>query len=281
MPFNAFDPLEAKQALTSEVAINAMKRELKNILDSYMGWYDPFCELIQNALDSVEEKVSLGDKYQPIIRVIIDLKKNCLIVSDNGIGLTKEKYEQFLAPNFSFKSGNTRGHKGVGATYLAYGFNFIQISTKTDEFKATGRMLKAKKWLSDPNPAGNPKIQPDKDGPIDREFNRFDTGVSICVKFDNTTHPGDLSWLKATKAEQWLPILYVKTGLGSFFHNPDIIVILKVGDLEGNETVEEKKGIGYFWPHQIVNKSASLKKLQETEKNYIAARVKDSKCQPR
>jgi hypothetical protein len=54
--FAEFDPLKAKQTLDTEVAIKAMKRELMNILDSYVGWYDPFCELIQNALDAVEEK---------------------------------------------------------------------------------------------------------------------------------------------------------------------------------------------------------------------------------
>ena len=277
MLFNAFDPLEAKQVLKNEVAINAMKRELKNILDSYMGWYDPFSELIQNALDSVEEKALHSCKYQPIIRIIIDLQQNSLIVSDNGVGLTKEQYEQFLAPSFSFKSGNTRGHKGVGATYLAYGFNFIQISTKTDEFSATGRMLNARKWLSNPSPASNPKVRPDKGGALDTEFKNFDTGVSICVKFDNTTYPGDLSWLKATKAEQWLPILYVKTGLGSFFPNKNIRIKGKVIGMQGNETVKEQKGISYFWPHEITKKSASLKKLQETEKKLFSKKGKEFK----
>lgn len=42
--------------------------------------FDPLCELIQNALDSVEKRMQI-----------------------------KEEYIKFLAPNFSFKNGNTRG----------------------------------------------------------------------------------------------------------------------------------------------------------------------------
>jgi hypothetical protein len=62
--FRDFDPLAAKQSLQTEVAINAMKRELKNILDSYVGWFDPFAELIQNALDSVEQRSNLRLAHQ-------------------------------------------------------------------------------------------------------------------------------------------------------------------------------------------------------------------------
>jgi hypothetical protein len=64
--FAEFDPLKAKQTIDTEVAINAVKREIRNILDSYVGWYDPFCELIQNALDSLDERISDDDStYTP------------------------------------------------------------------------------------------------------------------------------------------------------------------------------------------------------------------------
>ena len=138
--FVPFDPLAAKQATDTEVAINALKKEIDNILSSYVGWYDPFAELIQNALDSVEERDKEDDKsYTPTIWIKIDILNNQLSVTDNGTGLDKPKFEQFLAPSFSFKSGTTRGHKGVGATYLAYGFNFMQICTISDDYAARGK----------------------------------------------------------------------------------------------------------------------------------------------
>lgn len=278
MTFPEFDPLKAKQATDSEVAIKALKRELTNILDSYVGWYDPFAELIQNALDSIDEKAAVaGPEYSPLIRIIVNIQDNSVIVTDNGTGLTKEKYEQFLAPDFSFKSGNSRGHKGVGATYLAYGYNFIQISSKTSDFSATGKMVNARNWLNDENPAGNPKVQPDMSGPHDKAFGVFESGVSVYMKFDKTTHPGDLGWIKADTAEQWRVILSIKTGLGAFFANDKVQVDLAVIDSNGNMTTKKSSGIAYYWSHQIMEKSQPLQNLRLKQEQLFAAKGKDFK----
>lgn len=131
----AFDPLWSKYNGNEEVVIMSVKREISNILNSYVGWYDPFCELIQNALDAVDKRRELNDGFEAKIHVLIDIKNNKISVTDNGIGFKEAEYLKFLAPNFSFKSGGTtRGHKGVGTTYLAYGFNYIQIATKLQIF---------------------------------------------------------------------------------------------------------------------------------------------------
>lgn len=271
-----FDPLKAKQALDNEVAINAVKREIRNILDSYVGWFDPFCELIQNALDSLEERIKeTTDDYVAKIRVIIDTYYNCVTVSDNGTGLTKEKYKQFLAPSFSFKSGRTRGHKGVGATYLAYGFNFIQISTKTADVLTTGKMIDARKWLDDENPSGNPKVQHDEDGPIDPHFNEFDQGVSICVKFDQSSQPGKLSWLNAYTAEQWFKILSLKTGIGAFFPNNSIKVEIVAIYPNGKRDKLERDKIEYLWPHNLVRKAYRFKEIKKKEEELYKKKGKD------
>jgi len=268
--FNEFDPLTSKQAIDTEVAINAMKREIQNILDSYVGWFDPFCELLQNALDSIEERISNEQNtYEPQLRIIVNLKENNVTVSDNGIGLKKEEFEQFLAPSFSFKSGNTRGHKGVGATYLAYGFNYIQIATKTPDFKVTGKMTDARNWLSDENPASNPKVIPDLSGAKDPIFDKFDRGVSVTIGFDSTTRPRELSWLRATTADQWYKILSLKTGLGAIFPNEKISSTIEVIDEKGNSTGLEFPGIGYLWPHKVVRRSKSLQELQDNERKLF------------
>lgn len=255
----SFDPLDSKFKGTTEVVAIALKKEIKNILGSYVGWFDPFSELIQNALDSIEERAKTNENgYVPTIWITIDIQQNLLVVTDNGVGLDEQKYTQFLAPNFSFKSGNTRGHKGVGATYLAYGFNYIQISTKTKDFTAVGKMQNARNWLTDENPAGNPQVQNDTDGPIDSTFNNIDQGVSICVKFDTSTNPKDLKWIVADTAESWLQILSVKTGLGSFIPNPKIRVNLRVIDKNNKTTEVSADGIEYLWPNKVVEKSETF-----------------------
>lgn len=268
MTFAPFDPLEFKNPKVTDAAVGAIKREIENILSSYVGWYDPFCELIQNALDAVEDRVGAekaagtGDAYKPKIDIRIDLDENALTVTDNGIGLDKDKFEQFLAPNFSFKppAGKTRGHKGVGATYVAYGFNYMRVSTKAPGFHASGRIIGARNWLRSNATGGSPKIEPDDSKLADTAFDGNDRGVSITVRFDDTTHPKRLDWIRADTALKWSKILAVKTGLGSIVPDKTIQVRITVV-AGGKETVSVNEGTSYLWLHETAAKKASFKEL--------------------
>lgn len=240
-----------------------------------MGWYDPVCELIQNSLDAVEARSSLEvssgslASYTPKINIIIDLDENNLTVSDIGIGLDKERFEQFLAPNFSFKSGKTRGHKGVGATYVAYGFNFMRISTKVPDFQASGRIVSARKWIKNVTAGANPKVEPISTPDIDPEFHTFDRGVSINVRFDDATHPKKLNWLKTDTAEQWYKIHLIKTGLGSV-SSDSIVITTVVVKSNGTTTTHESKGTGYLWLYHSAGKSASIREVADDRKKTFA-----------
>lgn len=259
-----FDPLNAKYDGNEAVVILSIKREINNILNSYVGWFDPLCELIQNALDSVEKRAQMQEAgYIPKLNIKIDIKNNRVSVTDNGVGFQEEEYIKFLAPNFSFKNGNTRGHKGVGATYLAYGFNYIQIATKSPDFEAVGVMKNARKWLSDPAPSGNPKVEPDKNAVIDPVFHDFDRGVSITVNYDNTTYPKNLSWIGIDKAKDWLSILKVKTGLGAINENKQIQVDVIVEDKKGDISKAASEGIEYLEIQSFGVKSQNYTDIQQ------------------
>jgi hypothetical protein len=269
LSFTPFDPLAFKTSQVNEAALSSLKREIENILSSYVGWYDPFCELIQNSLDAVEARAAYeksagtGSSYEPKIDILIDLDKNLLSVTDNGIGLDKEKFEQFLAPNLSFKSGNTRGHKGVGATYVAYGFNYIRVSTKVPGFEASGRILNARSWLkSNSAAAANPKVEPDDSPLVDPAFAENDRGVSITVRFDETTHPRRLNWIGADKAFTWSKILSIKTGLGSIKEDATIKVNIQVV-AAGQTTSLSHMGTKYFWLHHAAAKKTTYRELQK------------------
>ena len=268
MSFSPFDPLEFKVAKGSDGALGAVKREIENILSSYVGWYDPFCELIQNALDSVEARSDLERSagtqsgYQPTIRISVDLDENSLTVTDNGIGLDKEKFEQFLAPNFSFKSGNTRGHKGVGATYVAYGFNYMRVSTRVPGFEASGRIVGARNWLKSSVTGGNPKVEPDPSRQVDLSFDSIDRGVSITVRFDENTHPKKLDWVRADNAEKWTKLLFIKTGLGSVIRDESAQIEITV-KANGKATTKTTKGTSYFWLHESAAKKARVREVEK------------------
>jgi len=85
---------------------------------------------MQNALDSVEKRFRAEKgAYDPEIWVRIDLSKNAISVTDNGIGMNDVQFRTALAPQVSFKEPPLRGSKGVGLTYLAYGFKAILLAT--------------------------------------------------------------------------------------------------------------------------------------------------------
>src|SRR6266496_3494696 len=129
-----WDPLDEHTAADTTLVAAAKRREIRNILKSYVGYYDPLCELLQNAMDAVDARgvVEPHGSYSKHIWVTIDLAVNTITVVDNGIGFDEESFKLFLSPNISFKDGrNTRGRKGVGATYLAYGFNSLALGTRT------------------------------------------------------------------------------------------------------------------------------------------------------
>ena len=52
MKLESWDPLTSGQDVDAEILFAAKKREIKNILKSYVGMYDSFSELIQNAMDA-------------------------------------------------------------------------------------------------------------------------------------------------------------------------------------------------------------------------------------
>jgi hypothetical protein len=267
MTFSPFDPLEFKSTNVNDAALGAMKREITNILSSYVGWYDPFCELIQNALDSVDARRQLeksaGDlgAYEPLVRVTVDLDANALTVTDNGIGLDQDRFQQFLAPNFSFKTGDTRGHKGVGATYVAYGFNYMRVSTKAPGFDASGRIVGARTWVTSDATGGNPKVEPDDSPLADNTFATIDRGVSITVRFDEKTQPRKLDWLGARSAEVWLEVLSIKTGFGSVREDDEIRILVDVVDEKVKSSVEQI-GTQYYWLHDHGGKSARLRDVE-------------------
>ncbi len=74
----------------------------------------------------MEEKI---EAYKQAIRINPDDAEahTNLGLAYNNLGMYKEAIE-------SFKQQENRGNKGVGSTYIGYGFNFLQIGTKNSDY---------------------------------------------------------------------------------------------------------------------------------------------------
>jgi hypothetical protein len=276
--FEAWDPLEATAGADPGILISAQRREIGNILRSYTGYYDLFSELLQNALDAVEKRLSeRGDKAEPgRVWVEIDLSENKVQVTDNGCAMSLDQMRQFLRPNFSFKSGAiTRGNKGVGATYLGYGFNSLQISSKQDGKIYSGHIENGRNWVDDSSGTiARPKIVPSKveDGP----FSAIERGTSITLRLrGENIRPRNLSWNQAITADQWLALLRIMTPVGGIYLDgttPSAVSVeVQVIDGKGNRTAASLDRPQYLYPHTIVMRSGSMTEfLAEVQKKLEA-----------
>ncbi|NVK19169.1 MAG: ATP-binding protein [Methylocystaceae bacterium] len=274
--FDNFDPLKIHDSSTIDESVVSRrhKRSIHSILHSYVGWYDPFAELIQNAIDSVEKR-SRFKEHDKRVRVIIDEAASQLTVSDNGIGLDQASFQKFLAPHESFKESGERGSKGVGATFLAYGFNYIRIDTKTKHFMASGEMEGARIWLHDENASANPEVFPTDEDYIDEAFEEFDQGASITLRFDKTTKPSKLSWPGLKDARSWFVALSVKTAIGAVSEKTNVSIVVKHIDPSGSVTEYNASRTGYMLPHVHFSKVGKYNdvfdKIAETVKKKGAA----------
>nr|WP_294790461.1 ATP-binding protein [uncultured Mucilaginibacter sp.] len=277
-PLNSWDPLDGN--MDQEMMSASAKRSITNILKSYVGTFDPFAELIQNALDAVDKKaeqlseIGLVDDYKKSIWLFINIKNNSFTIVDNGIGFKEQEFKSFLAPSISFKdSKKNRGNKGVGATYIAYGFNHLELGTKGEEFDFTGEIRDGRNWVDDfEGKVARPKI---KRKPLNNElFETLDSGTLFTLRFGGiSTRPKNLSWYQASTAEQWRYLLLTKTPLGSvnyhFTHEQKIHFHLEVIDQNGFKT-QINDFASYQYPHILINASKNLSDIRAEQEKLLS-----------
>lgn len=266
-PLEGFDPLAvaSKQAANQD---DPTKPVVLNVLNSYTGFYDLFSELIQNALDATQAKARVTKVgYQPRIGILIDMKARRVRVVDNGVGMNLDQFKFCLAPNVTYKRGaGLRGNKGVGATYLAYGFSFIRLQTKQGGVTIAANLLGGRKWAEDiSGSVPRPKLR--VDGFSVAELDHEDSGACFEIVLGDAPgeRPRDLGWIGAQNADQWAAVLRIKTPLGGVYlttgkYQPAVTVT--VINNEGAKSESHAQRSEYYYPHEIPGKVASLKDIQ-------------------
>jgi hypothetical protein len=268
----------------TQVLSASLKREIRNIIKSYTGWYDPFSELIQNALDAVDARKQREKTYDPKIWIEINVKENYVCVTDNGIGLSADEFATFLQPNVSFKGHGTRGDKGVGATYLAYGFNFLQIGTKAPKFTYVGDLKDGRKWLEDEKDiVPRPTVR--RSEPTHKVFSEIDRGSTFCLRLvGDNIRPNNLGWIEADRFDQWQTILRLKTPLGGIYidrQKPTTKCYLRVIGRDGKVEDGIIDNCEYLYPHTVIATCVDLREMVRKRRELIdkgksASRLSDN-----
>lgn len=282
----SWDPLQTSADVGAEIISAGHKRQIANILKSYVGNYDAFSELIQNGMDAVDRRKRDSEDllYEPKLWLTIDLKENSFSITDNGIGFKEQELKSFLAPNISFKDGvKTRGNKGVGATYIAYGFDFLQFGTKGNGHDFTGEIVGGRDWVEDHDGiVTRPMVVASSSK--DAAFLAVDRGSTFKIKFGGkSVRPKDLSWYGATTPDQWLYLLLVKTPLGAIPFSDDMSKPIKfsltVIDKNGNQKNVDDVDARYIFPHTRIAASVDLKEILRCQKK-LAEQAKDTSKLP-
>jgi hypothetical protein len=269
---DGFDPLASASEGDASLALleDANRRIVLNILKSYTGYFDVFNELIQNALDAVERRQLETEKdYEPKVWISIDLQNRHVRVTDNGIGMDLEEFKYFVRPNVSFKrQRETRGHKGVGASFLAFGFSAIRIETKKNGNQISATLRQGRQWAEDRTDS-IPRPKFEAIATFAKELVAEDTGTSIEIVLGNEpgVRPKDLAWLGAHSAEVWSEVLRIKTPVGGVYLTTSAFtpkVEVTVVDLDGTISRVEMKKPEYYYPHEFPGfKSESVAGIED------------------
>ena len=273
---DGIDPLalDYSEQESASLLDQANRRIISNILKSYTGYFDLFSEMIQNALDATESRYRqerIG--YTPKLWIEIDIENRRVRVTDNGVGISADEFRFFLKPNMSFKKPRDfRGQKGVGATFLAYGFSMLRVHTRQKGFEVAAILRQGRQWAQDQNgtvprptfeaEAFNcPELSNDSDG----------TCVEVVLGGAAGERPKRLDWQEARTADQWLDVLRIKTPLGGVYlktgkFSPEVEI--KVTDSNGTATSSTVNQPEYYYPHEMPSvKVSTVKDLESALTN--------------
>jgi hypothetical protein len=190
---DGYDPLslDVSDPETTKMLDDQNRRIVNNILKSYTGYFDLFAEPLQNALDAVEARAREGNaNYQPKVFVEIDIQSSRLRVVDNGIGMSPHQLRYFVKPNVSFKKPKEyRGQKGVGATFLAYGYSLLRIHTRQAGIEQAVNLRQGRLWAACPHPCKYSNLSSAPIGATSASIRRFVARRSSCSAVDNKSDP--------------------------------------------------------------------------------------------
>jgi hypothetical protein len=256
---DGFDPLSENLrdgAPQRGVIQDATRRVVLNILKSYTSYYDAFSEMIQNALDALDEAQRIDPNRTSNLWITIDIGKQQISVVDNGVGMDLDQFKLCFRPSVSFKKRREyRGHKGVGATFLAYGFSSIRLQTIRPSLAIGAILRQGREWAEDIGYTIERPTLEACDVNI-KELQNEQSGTSVELQISDGQRP-QLAWLQASKPQQWLDVLRVKTPLGGIYlagsmaRKLNFKCHLKVVALDGSQDSLTIDNPEYLYPHEI------------------------------
>ena len=235
--------------------VKRIKKQIRNICDSYSHPWDILAELSQNSIDAIydwEEEHSDLDKEHKI-DIEIDKQRKSIKFRDTGIGFDVDEAPILLAPNSTDKDTNelTVGEKGVGLTFCIFQSNKFTLDTKSTSGKYKGTIELPRNWKNNHNYdlEDIPKIEDSKNK---ESFRPEETHTEIILEdivFSDELEGENIFTLSTERLSY---LLRTKTAIGATKtrkeKDTNIDINLKIIENDGSETSREIQ-YGYYYPH--------------------------------
>jgi hypothetical protein len=259
----------------SDVELNMMMRSrVRSVLKSYNIRTDALAEATQNAIDELR-RVHRESGRSGEVRVVVDVPRSSLEVRDNGRGIGLADAKKWLGPDRSskladFSRGLVSGHKGVGMTFLAYGFDFFELESRTEtgeHYRVT--LVDGRKWALGDGADEAPPMARVEISPTNAQLAA--PGTSIRIKVGPTTEPKELAKFLNTP-EFTATMLETQTAIGTV----ELDTVPFTAALEFTPslgpTVALPLNTGFRYPHMGLSADVRVLDLNEVERNHTPGR---------
>ena len=269
------------------VTVKKVKKEIRNICDSYSNPWDIFAELAQNSIDAIKKWENLysnsllNDNKKHKIIITIDRHNRSIVIEDTGVGFNPSTASSFLAPNNGDKDEDDSliGEKGVGLTFTIFSSNGFKLETKSVEGDYFAEIKNAKVWRDNNDFSSNsvPQILNEKSSTAKNDPNTTYTKIEL-EDLESNYENTDMDFFRMSK-ERILFYLRTKTAIGSTkkrFQNIDLNIDI-ILNIRNNNIIEEKEILikpEYLFLDEYFKKD-DIVDLIEYEK--IAGRLSDLK----
>lgn len=257
----------------SQAHDEAVRKEATNILSSYNQVYDVLAEILQNAVDAVDERYN-QESATAVTKIAISFNahERSITITDTGTGMPWGILKQALAPNISYKASvsakslakRSRGEKGVGLSFLTFVCNYLRVKTCDGTQTIEAVVKGANDWVDERSQI-RPMIKPTSANPepVTEELGSR-TYTQIELKDVKTKDYCDQDIFDMVLPEL-VYTLRTKTAVGftgSITSNevpePDIEISLLFTDKENNEHAEQRVPYRYLAPEEYVDSGSKV-----------------------
>jgi hypothetical protein len=185
-------------------ALALQLREARNVISSYSHGVDFLAEALQNAADAIDTRRARapeGDRASvpARIHIVFDCPARCFSVLDTGTGMSKTDLGLVLTPNVTLKSGRearagtsrSRGHKGVGLTFLALASNRLELRTCDGTARFDVSVLGGQRWVDSDGESAKPIAEATASEPASELDSDTYTAVTVS-EFDSEDLDDDI-----------------------------------------------------------------------------------------